>query len=100
MNKRKSVLNLVRQSNKTADKNTEEYKRLKIVVSVLERYFQIYDLDNGTVHSQVVRLLYLTDKYYTYNQICETVHIGKNTLVRYIAKYEELAVRIFNQLNI
>ncbi len=98
MNKRKCILNLVRQSNKTADKNTEEYKRLKIVVSVLERYFQVYDMDNGTVHSQVFAMLYLSDKYYTYNQICKAVHIGKNTLVRYIEKYEKLAVKIFNQL--
>lgn len=100
MYKRKGILESVRQSNKKTDYKSAEHKRLRIVAETMSRYFQIYDIDNGTVHLQVFSMLYLSDKYYTYNQICKTVHIGKNTLIRYIAKYEELAVKIFNRLNL
>lgn len=100
MNKRKGILETIRKSNSQADKNSNEYERMKIVVSVMERYFEIYDIDNDTVHSRVFNMLYLSEKYYTYNQICKAVSISKNTLIRYIAKYEELAERILARLHL
>lgn len=99
MNKRKSMLEAARKSNRNTDVKSEDYKRLQIVVNTISRYLQIYDLDNGTVHSQVFTMLYTSDKYYTYNQICNTAHISKNTLIRYVAKYEQLALRISDKLN-
>jgi len=74
-------------------------KPIKAVTEALARYFEIYDMDNGTIHSQVFSMLYLSDKYYRYSDICKTLHIGKTTLVRYVAKYNELAKKIVKRLN-
>lgn len=71
------MLEAARKSNRNTDVKSEDYKRLQIVVNTISRYLQIYDLDNGTVHSQVFTMLYTSDKYYTYNQICNTAHISK-----------------------
>lgn len=100
MNRRKSILETIRKSNRKTDTDSAEYRRLKIIVEVLLHYFEIYDIDNGTVHSRVFEMLYLSAKYYTYNQICEATFISKNTLVRYVAKYEKLALRVSEQLNL
>ena len=98
MNKRKSVLEAARNSNNKVDKNTLEYLQLQIVLEALSRYYEIYDMDNGTIHSQVFSMLYLSPSYYTYRQICESLYISKNTLVRYISKYNELALKISKRL--
>ena len=100
MNKRKNILDAARNSNNKIDKKSVEYKRLLIVKEVMLRYFDVYDMDNGTIHSKVFSMLYFSQKYYTYKTICETLHISKNTLIRYIAKYDELALKILKRLNI
>ena len=100
MNKRKSILESARTSMNLPDNDSKDCERMKIVVEALSRYFEIYDMDNGTIHSQVFSMLYLSQKRYTYKVICEKLHISKNTLVRYVTKYEELALKILNRLNI
>lgn len=98
MNKRRSILDTVRNSNNQTDKNSEQYKQLLIVKEVLLRYFEIYDMDNGTIHFKVFSMLYQAQKYHTYSTICKTLHIGKNTLIRYIAKYDELALKVMARI--
>ena len=100
MNKRKSILEVVRESNNQVDKKSVEYKQLLIVKEAILRYFEIYDMDNGTIHSKVFSMLYLSPTYYTYTTICETLHISKNTLVRYITKYDNLALKVLEKVNI
>lgn len=97
MNKRKSVLELARKSNDAPENESAEYKRLRMPIESLTNYFEIYDMDNGTIHLRVFSMLYLSQKHYTYREICETLHIGKNTLVRYSAKYEELALKVIKR---
>lgn len=100
MNKRKSIFEVVRESNNQADKKSAEHKRLLIAREAILRYLEIYDMDNGTIHFKVFSMLYLSPTYYTYTAICETLHISKNTLVRYIAKYDNLALKVIKKLNI
>ena len=58
MNKRTSVLNVAKDSNGKVDKKSAEYKRVQIVKEVILRYYEIYDMDNGTIHSKVFSMLY------------------------------------------
>lgn len=75
-------------------------KKLQIISECILRYYEIYDMDNGTIHSQVFTMLYLSDKHYTYSQICDRLYISKNTLIRYIEKYNKLAIKIQERLNL
>lgn len=100
MNKRTSILDAARASNNSVDKDSTNYKRLLIVNEVIARYLEIYDMDNGTIHSKVFSMLYLSAKYYTYNAICQTLHISKNTLIRYVFKYDNLALKMLDKLNL
>lgn len=100
MNKRTSVLNVAKDSNCKVDKKSAEYKRVQIVKEVILRYYEIYDMDNGTIHSKVFSMLYLSEKYYTYRAICETLGISKNTLIRYIDKYEKLALKVIDKIKL
>ncbi len=90
MNKRKGFVEGLRHNNKIA------FEKITII---LQRYYKIYDMDNGTIHSQVFAMLYLSQKYYSYRTICEKLNISKNTLIRYIVKYDELALKIVERLN-
>lgn len=99
MKRRKSFLNSIKDVNEQTDKSGEDYKRFLIVKEIMLRYFEISDMDRGTIHTQVFTMLYLSKKHYTYKVICETLHISKNTLVRYVDKYDELAAKILRQLD-
>lgn len=96
MNKRKSILEAGRNSNQI--KNTDDIN-MRIVIEIIKRYLAIYDIDKNTMHSQVFEMLYLSDKFYTYKDICSTLFISKNTLVRYIGRYNNLAINILNNLS-
>ena len=99
MNCRKSLLDRVRRSNPNADKGTDEYKRLRTVLVRIVNYYWIHDIDKGTIHSKVLNMLYLSDKEYTYNEICNELYISKNTLIRYIESYDTLAIRLLSREN-
>ena len=100
MNKRKSILELARKSNSKANKDDKLYRQLVTVVEILSHYFKIYDMDNGTIHSKVFSMLYLSEKYYTYRIICDKLSVSKNTLIRYIDKYEKLALKVIEKLKL
>lgn len=99
MNKRKSKLEKFRNCDALSNNDNAEVKRLKILKEVMLRYLEIYDLDNGTIHKRVFDMLYLSSKTYTYSVICETLGISKNTLIRYVDKYEKLAEKIVKKFN-
>ncbi len=82
------------------DKNTVEYERWQVIKEVLFRYLEIYDIDNGTIHTKVFTMLYLSPTHNTYKQICEQLFISKNTLIRYKDKYEKLAAKICEKLDL
>lgn len=96
MNKRKSILETGRNSNQ--NKNSDD-TNIRIVIEIIKRYLAIYDIDKNTMHSQVFKMLYLSEKFYTYKDICNTLYISKNTLVRYIGRYNNLAINILNKLD-
>lgn len=100
MNKRKSFLEKLRLSSNAVDTDSDEYKRLSIVKDVMLRYYEIYDIDQGTIHTKVFTMLYLSPKHYTYKEVCEAMNISKNTLVRYVEKYDETALKIIKRLNL
>ena len=79
-------------------KGTED-KKWKIITEVIVRYLEIYDIDNGTNHLEIFKEVYLTPKQYTYKEISERNYISKNTLKRYITRYDSLAVKVLGKLN-
>ena len=92
MNKRRGVLEEIKE------KGTED-KKWKIITEVIVRYLEIYDIDNGTNHLEIFKEVYLTPKQYTYKEISERNYISKNTLKRYITRYDNLAVKVLGKLN-
>lgn len=100
MNKRKGYLEKLRLIENTVNTESEKYKQLCIVKEVILRYYEIYDIDKGTIHTKVFTMLYLSHKYYTYKEICESLNISKNTLIRYVEKYDEIALKILKKLNL
>ena len=100
MNKRKGVLDAARKSNSVINDISVEKARLQIVIEVMARYYEIYDMDNGTIHSKVFSMLYRSSIFYTYKDICKTLSISKNTLIRYVSKYDELAKKVLKRLKL
>lgn len=92
MYNRKSVLEIVRNIDKTTETQSEESIRIKRVINKLYIYYKIYDLEHGTLHSKIFNMLYLSDVKYTYKQIEEKLYIGHTTLKRYVKQYERLAL--------
>lgn len=91
------LLTMVKVKHET---ESQDNKKLQIISECILRYYEIYDMDNGTIHSQVFTMLYLSEKHYTYSQICERLYISKNTLIRYIERYNQLAKKIEERLNL
>lgn len=89
MNKRNGFLD-----NASKDKSN---CKTKILFEVMLRYYKIYDLDLGTVHSQVFYMLYVADTNFTYDEICQKVGIGLTTLKTYRKRYETLSAKIIEK---
>ena len=100
MKKHKIKSNLLTRAKAKHAEELPDNKKLQIISECILRYYEIYDMDNGTIHSQVFTMLYLSDRHYTYSQICERLYISKNTLIRYIERYNELAKKIQERLNL
>lgn len=91
MNKRKGYLEELRNNNSAV---------FEKAVNIMQRYYKIYDLDNGTIHFKVFTMLYASNQHYTYNTVCEKLGLSQNTLKRYKAKYDQVAIKIIQRLNI
>ena len=100
MRTRKCFLEMVRCRDPNIVTNSVEYIKVKKVINILYKYYTLYDLDNGTIHSKIIEILYLTDKTYTYQKVADKLFISISTLKRYIKQYERLAEIIYNQENI
>lgn len=97
MRRRKCFLEKVRGRDQTISTDSVEYIRIKNVINTLLEYYIIYDLDNGTIHSKVIRMLYLSNKTYTYQKIADELYVDLSTLKRYIKQYERLAEILYKQ---
>lgn len=82
MNKRKGFLEDLYNDNSS------------LVLNKLYRYFIIFDIDMGTIHSKIFFLLYLAVPRPTYEDICDEMSIGMTTLKAYKKRYEELAIKL------
>lgn len=70
------------------------------LLNILMDYFEIVDLDCGTVHGKIFYMLYLSEEQFSYEIISEKIFVSISTIKRYRIRYEELAQKIVkNGLN-
>jgi len=91
MNKRKGFLEELKNN------NTQKTK-LKFYIQILQFYFAIYDLDNGTNHLKIIGLLYTVSTNFTYEKIAKHIGISDATLARYVRKYNDIVFALENMI--
>lgn len=68
--------------------------QIKALFEIMERYYDISDLDSGTVHSKVFYDLYLNPHSKPYIDIAFDNNCSERNINRFVDKYNELAKKI------
>jgi len=83
----------------------EEYIKITIAISRLSLdgndlsqaiylYYKIYDIENGTNHSEIFKTLYITKKYKTFDEVSHRFGVDIKTLYNYREKYRKLVKKL------
>lgn len=83
-------------SDRVRDRNEKQnnIKEIQNFFLRVKEYWYLYDIANGTSHSKLFECLYMRNMKISYSKIAEKFYIGERTLDRYIAKYNDFAVKL------
>lgn len=61
---------------------------------IVSFYYELYDIDNGTIHHKIFGILYIDKTYDYFDEISQNFGLDIKTLYNYRKKYEELMKKI------
>lgn len=71
---------------------SEEYRwEIRNFFDYQKNYWNLYDIDNGTIHEKIFESLYIKERKNSYDQISERFFISERTLDRYVIRYNRFA---------
>ena len=94
----KNLLEVLRCENMQPGPESQVFVlQIKELFYLMEKYFIIFDLDNGTIHSKIFNDLYLTPHVGSYAEISFKNNVHERTLNRYVIRYNVLAKRLISK---
>lgn len=64
---------------------------VKKTLQMMQKYYELYDLENGDMHGQIFKTLYIDGDYSEYDEVARRYHLHIYTLDRYRQRYNKLA---------